>query len=74
MGLFDRAINALNRAEDVKTDIEYGIFRDRRFDRAEKLAAEGVTTEAVIKGNSAVFLVAGSGGADASRRPAAPRP
>ena len=50
MGLLDRAISALNKAEDVKTDVEYGIFRDRRFDRAEKLAAEGVTTEAVVTG------------------------
>jgi len=50
MGLLDRAISALNKADDVKTDIEYGVFRDRRFDRAEKLAAEGVTTEAVVTG------------------------
>lgn len=50
MGLLDRAINALNKAEDAKTDLEYGIFRDRRFDRAEKLAADGVTTEAVVTG------------------------
>ncbi len=38
------------------------------FEQRSTLLRETVTTEAVIKGNQAVFLVAGSGGASAVTR------
>lgn len=38
------------------------------FEQGQSLLRETVTTEAVIKGNTAVFLVADSGGAEASTR------
>lgn len=38
------------------------------FEQRQSLLRETVTTEAVIKGNQAVFLVAGSGGAEAVTR------
>ena len=38
------------------------------FEQKQSLLRETVTTEAVIKGNTAVFLVADSGGAEASTR------
>lgn len=38
------------------------------FERNQSLIRDTATTEAVIKGNQAVFLVAGSGGASASSR------
>lgn len=40
----------------------------KAFEQHESLLRETVTTEAVIKGNQAVFLVAGSGGASAVTR------
>jgi hypothetical protein len=38
------------------------------FEQHQSLLRDTVTTEAVIKGNQAIFLVAGSGGAEASTR------
>lgn len=38
------------------------------FEQRQSLLRDSVTTESVIKGNTAVFLVAGSGGADAVTR------
>jgi hypothetical protein len=46
-------------------------FRDEfiaSFERRQSVLRDTVTTEAVIKGNQATFLVSGSGGARASRR------
>lgn len=54
------------------TDIAYQTqYRDEfiaAFEQRVSLLRETVTTEAVIKGNQAVFLVAGSGGATATTR------
>ncbi|WP_141006986.1 hypothetical protein [Nocardioides humi] len=50
MGLLDRLIGAANRAEQAKTSAELHVFRDRRFERAEELAATGSTGEAVVTG------------------------
>ena len=38
------------------------------FEQKQSLLRDTVTTEAVIKGNTATFLVAGSGGATATSR------
>jgi hypothetical protein len=38
------------------------------FEQHQSLLRDTVTTEAVIKGNQAVFLVSGSGGAEAVTR------
>lgn len=50
MGLLDRLIGAANRAEQAKTSAELHVFRDRRFERAEELAAAGRPDEAVVTG------------------------
>lgn len=50
MGFFDKLLGAANKVDDVKTTIEYNTLRDRRYDRAEELAAEGDALEAVVTG------------------------
>lgn len=50
MGLLGKIVDGINRADSAKTSAEIWIFHDRRYSRAEKLAAEGVTNEAVITG------------------------
>lgn len=50
MGLWDRLFGTVNRAEQVKFDVEHSVFRDRRFERAEELAESGRADEAVVTG------------------------
>lgn len=50
MGLLDRLIGAANRVDQAKFDAEHSVFRDRRFERAEALAASGRADEAVVTG------------------------
>ena len=53
---------------DTAFQIQYRQEFIKAFEQHESLLREVVTTEAVIKGNQAVFLVAGSGGASATTR------
>lgn len=48
--------------------IQYRTEFIKAFEQHQSLLRDTVTTEAVIKGNQAVFLVAGSGGASATTR------
>jgi len=50
MGLFKKLLSGADKVYDAKTDLEHAIFRDRRFDRAEQLAAGGDPGTAVITG------------------------
>lgn len=50
MGLLDRLFSGVNRVEQTASDAEYAVFRDRRFRRAEELAAAGRADEAVVTG------------------------
>ena len=50
MGLFDKLLKGADEVYDVKTTLETEVFRDRRFERAEKLAATGDPNTAVITG------------------------
>ena len=50
MGLFDKLLKGADKVYDAKTDLETEVFRDRRFERAEKLAATGDPNTAVITG------------------------
>lgn len=53
---------------DTAFQIQYRQELIEAFEQHQSLLRETVTTEAVIKGNQAVFLVAGSGGAEAVSR------
>ena len=53
---------------DTAFQIQYRQEFIEAFEQHQSLLRETVTTEAVIKGNQAVFLVAGSGGAEAVSR------
>ena len=53
---------------DTAFQIQYRQEFIATFEQHQSLLRETVTTEAVIKGQQAVFLVAGSGGAEASTR------
>lgn len=53
---------------DTAFQIQYRQEFIRQYEQHESLLRETVTTEAVIKGQQAVFLVAGSGGATAVTR------
>lgn len=50
MGLFDKLLKGADKVYDAKTTLETEVFRDRRFERAEKLAATGDPNTAVITG------------------------
>src|SRR5690348_4844902 len=50
MGILNRLLRIADRVDDAKTDLEYGVFRDRRFDKAEELAKAGQSNEAVVTG------------------------
>lgn len=53
---------------DTAFQVQYRQEFITAFEQHQSLLRETVTTEAVIKGNQAVFLVAGSGGASAATR------
>jgi hypothetical protein len=53
---------------DTAFQIQYRQEFIQAFEQHQSLLRETVTTEAVIKGQQAVFLVAGSGGAVAVTR------
>lgn len=53
---------------DTAYQVQYRQEFIAAFEQRQSLLRETVTTEAVIKGNQAVFLVAGSGGAEAVTR------
>ena len=50
MGLFKKLLGVADKVDDAKTTLEARAFRDRRFDRAEKLAATGDPNQAVVTG------------------------
>mgnify|MGYP000937178854 CR=1 FL=1 len=50
MGLFQKLLRGADKVYDAKTTLEYSVLRDRRFDRAERLAAAGDPSTAVITG------------------------
>ncbi len=50
MGLFKKILAGADKVYDAKTTLETEVFRDRRFDRAEKLAATGDPNTAVVTG------------------------
>jgi hypothetical protein len=50
MGLFKKVLQGADKVHDAKVTAEYTVFRDRRFDRADKLAVSGDANEAVITG------------------------
>ncbi len=50
MGFWGKVLGGLDKAYDAKTDAELAIFRDRRFARADALAASGSRNEAVVTG------------------------
>lgn len=50
MGLFKKLLAGADKVYDAKETLEYEVFKDRRFDRAEKLAASGDPNTAVITG------------------------
>jgi len=50
MGLFKKILGGAEKVYDAKETLEYEVFHDRRFDRAEKLAAAGDPNTAVITG------------------------
>jgi len=53
---------------DTAFQVQYRQEFVQAFEQHQSLLRETVTTEAVIKGNQAVFLIAGSGGATATTR------
>ena len=50
MGFLDRVIGGVNKAHEKTTDAEYAVFRDRRYDAAERLAQSGEAGHAIITG------------------------
>lgn len=55
-------------ATDTAFQVQYRSEFIATFEQRQTLLRDSVTTEAVIKGNTATFLVAGSGGATAKTR------
>ncbi len=53
---------------DTAFQVQYRQEFIAQFEQRQSLLRDTVTTEAVVKGNQAVFLVAGSGGATAVTR------
>ena len=64
----DRALAAVASMADTAYQTQYRDEFIAAFEARATLLRETVTTEAVIKGNQAIFLVAGSGGASAVSR------
>jgi hypothetical protein len=50
MGLFAKLLRGADKVYDAKSTLETEVFKDRRFDRAEKLAGTGDPNTAVITG------------------------
>jgi hypothetical protein len=50
MGLFKRLVQGADKVYDAKESLETAVFKDHRFDRADKLAASGDPNQAVITG------------------------
>ncbi|MEP7020045.1 MAG: hypothetical protein ABI808_05305 [Pseudonocardiales bacterium] len=50
MGILDKLIGGLNRVDQAVDNTEFRIFRDRRFEQADRLASEGVHNEGVLTG------------------------
>lgn len=50
MGLFKKVLRAADKVDQAKASLEHEIFKDRRYGRAEKLAASGDPGTAVITG------------------------
>lgn len=50
MGIFSRLLRVADRIDDAKTDLEFAVFGDKRYARAEALAKAGAGDEAVITG------------------------
>lgn len=50
MGLFNKLLGGAEKVYDAKESLEYEVFHDRRFERAEKLAAAGDPNTAVVTG------------------------
>ena len=50
MGLFKKILGGAEKVYDAKETLEFQVFHDRRFDRAEKLAAAGDPNTAVVTG------------------------
>jgi hypothetical protein len=50
MGLLSKLLKGADKVYDAKTTLETEVFKDRRFERAEKLAATGDPNTAVITG------------------------
>jgi hypothetical protein len=50
MGILSKLLRSADRVHEAKEDLEYALLRDRRFDRAEALAREGTSNEAVVTG------------------------
>lgn len=50
MGILSRLLKGADRVDQAKTDLEFAVFRDRRFEKAEALARAGTSNEAVVTG------------------------
>ncbi len=50
MGLFGKLLRGADKVYDAKTTLEVEVFKDRRFARAEQLAATGDPNQAVVTG------------------------
>ena len=50
MGLFDKLLGGADKVHDLKTDAEFALFRDRRYDASERLAAKGDPGVAIVTG------------------------
>jgi hypothetical protein len=50
MGILSRLLKGADAIDQAKTDLEFALFRDRRFEKAEALAASGASNEAVVTG------------------------
>lgn len=50
MGLLSRLLGGVSRVDQAELDLEHAVFRDRRFERAEELAASGRADEGVVTG------------------------
>lgn len=50
MGLFAKLLRGADKVYQAKEDAEHAVFRDRSYDRAARIEAEGVSTEAIVVG------------------------
>ncbi|PZR87180.1 MAG: hypothetical protein DLM67_22755 [Candidatus Nephthysia bennettiae] len=50
MGILDKLIGGLNRVDEAVDNTEFRIFRDRRFEQADRLARDWVRNEGVLTG------------------------